>query len=180
AVVTAPMGLALAAQPGTRRVRSFRLSSAGPRASELVQTSPDEGHYVGPVTAFAAGQQPPPRPPGMHEQTWSCATPAGYVLARLPAPSSSPALRQLGVTVSFVSRAEVIAQTSGQPPAARTAVAPMTCGPTSALFTSLTDRSLTQVSCSPEGCRRKDVSLDDIEAEQVLGLGQAGDSSVVL
>src|SRR5690606_37323904 len=44
AVVTAPMGLALAAQPGTRRVRSFRLSIAGPRASELVQTSPDEGH----------------------------------------------------------------------------------------------------------------------------------------
>jgi hypothetical protein len=178
-IPTEPLGAGVGArvERGTRLVRAFRLAPGAP--NRLEQLSPVEGSYAGPVSGYAATKTPPLLPAGMSVS--SCVTPAGYVQAHHEVPGV-PALRpQRPVQIAFFSRGEVIAETSGQLPGTVVLDAPFACDATHALFTWLnTGGSLSQLSCSPDGCTPTTVKQRDVLDDHVLALARAGSSVVLL
>ena len=171
-------GLAVAARPGTRIVRRFQLTTLEGRPA-LSQVSPKEASYTGPVTGFAATHAPPAAPPSPQKAAWTCATPAGYIEARVAEPGEQPETSP-ALEVAFVSRGKVIAKTEGRLPKARGVVAPMACTATAAIFTWFHQGSLSTLSCSPEGCRRSSVKVEDIPQSGIVALAQAGEATIVI
>lgn len=164
---------------GTRLVRHFEVSRSG----ALVQQSPSEGAYVGPVSGYAATRAPTLEPGDTPERTSSCITPAGYIQAHRATAirgAAGPAARR-AVEVRFYSRGDRVATSSGLLPANPLIEAEFACKPTSALFTWLeATGSLSQLACSPEDCEPKTVEQTDLAKIEPLSLALAGDSIVVL
>lgn len=169
------------AERGTRLVRSFRvepLALAG--SSRLVQTSPSEASYTGPVSGYAATRAPVPDASDDATSVASCVTPAGYVQARQDAPGAGALRSDRGVRVTFYSRGDTIAESSGRVPSSPAVMAPFACDATHGLFTWLSPEGhLSELSCSPDRCTPTTVKQADVDVARVVTLGRAG-SSVVL
>ncbi|HEU5073368.1 MAG TPA: hypothetical protein VFU02_04335 [Polyangiaceae bacterium] len=171
-----PEGISARAERGTRLVRSFRLDAQ----KRLVQTSPTEASYTGPVSGYAATRTPAVLASDATANASSCVTPAGYVQAREELPGAGALRSDRAVHVAFYSRGDAIAQTKSRLPNSPVFTAPFACDATHGLFTWLNrGGDLSELSCSPESCVPTNVKQSDVDAENVLALGRAG-SSVVL
>ena len=179
AIEAGDAGLSAHAERGTRLVRAFQLE---PRSTKkLVQASPREGSYVGPVSGYAATLAPAPVVGDVPGSVNSCVTPAGYIQARDEAPATGAPRSDRSVSVTFYSRGDVIAETTGRLPNAPLIAAPFACDATHGLFTWLNrGGSLSELSCSPDSCTPSTTKQSDIEDDSVLGLGRAGSSVVLL
>jgi len=176
-VAEVPQGLSAHAERGTRRVRAFQLASP----SRLAQTSPLEASYTGPVSGYAATKAPAPSPNDTASLVSSCVTPAGYIEAREAAAGATALRSNRTVQIAFYSRGEVIAETTGELPNATVITAPFACDATHGLFTWLNrGGSVSELSCSPDGCTPSTVKQSDIEEANLLALGRAGASVAVL
>lgn len=172
-----PEGLAARAEPGTRLVRTFRLDSA----SRVAQISPSEGSYTGPVSGYAATRMPAVLPGDDSTSVSSCVTPAGYIQARDASPRRGALGSDRSVNVAFYSRGEKIAESSGRLPNDTVIAAPFACDATHGLFTWLgRGGSLSELSCSAKDCTPTTSKQPDIDDTNVLGLGRAGASVVLL
>jgi len=172
-------GLSAHAERGTRLVRAFQLEPGSP--AKLVQASPREGSYTGPVSGYAATRTPAPVVGDVAGSVASCVTPAGYVQARDEAPAKAAPGSDRPVTVAFYSRGDVIAEITGRLPNSPLLAAPFACDSTHALFTWLNrGGSLSELSCSPDSCTPSTTKQSDIEDDSVLALGRAGSSVVLL
>lgn len=172
-----PESVSARAERGTRLVRAFRLESP----SRVVQTSPSEASYTGPVSGYAATRAPTPLASDTGASVSSCVTPAGYVQAREEAPATGALRSDREVRVAFYSRGDMIAETTGRLPNATAIAAPFACDATHGLFTWLNSGgNLSELSCSPERCTPSTAKQSDIDAERVVALGRAGSSIVVL
>src|SRR5690606_31822832 len=129
---SSPAGLSVATQRGTRLVKRFDVVRTGSGAPRLLEVSPEQGHYVGPVSGYASTSPPQGRRQAQG-QLLSCVTPAGYVQARLP-PNSQQG-NTVEVEVSFISKAKEVGKVTGRLPSVRNLEAPFSCGPSSAIFT---------------------------------------------
>lgn len=178
-VKSAETGLTVDATPGTRLVRSFQQTlEAGLPA--LQQVSPKEAIYTGPLTGFAATHPPPAAPSRSESEDWTCATPAGYIEARLATKQAPSDGSSANIEVAFVSRGKVIAETRGRLPVDRGFVAPMACTATAAVFTWFHRGSLSELRCSPDGCQRARVEVGDIPEASLVALALAGDNTIVV
>lgn len=179
AIEAGDAGLSAHAERGTRLVRAFQLEPGSPK--KLVQASPREGSYTGPVSGYAATRAPAPVVGDVPGSVSSCVTPAGYIQARDEAPATGAPRSDRPVTVAFYSRGDVIAEVTGRLPNAPLSAAPFACDATHGLFTWLNrGGSLSELSCSPDSCTPSTTKQSDVDDESVLGLGRAGSSVVLL
>lgn len=164
-----PAGLRPKVHAGTRLVRSFEVADG---RTALLRTTAREGSYVGPLAGYAP-TRPPEAPSHAPEASWSCATPAGYVLATLLAPERAAPRALSRLEFSFVSRGDVLATNAGHVPVTRVFDAPLACEATRGLFTWLdASGALKRLSCSPERCQTTSAKLTDVPVDSVVAVGQ--------
>ncbi len=167
------------AEPGIRLIRNFVLTRSTP--PQLARISPGEGHYVGPITGFAATRPPALARPAPGDRLESCVTPTGYIQSRLHTARQQAAAQPQQLEVTFITRGEVVATTHGSLPAERALDAPLSCTPTEAIFNWVEPRGrVARLSCSPKGCERSSASLQEIPVDRIVTFAQAGPSLVIV